>query len=102
MSVNPALGEERINELASEFWPVKPEPGSIADQLIKKGEARGEVRGEARGEARGERSGEMRLIRTLQSILHVPLSSDDELVGKGLEELRSISESHQQQILSRS
>ena len=102
MSVNPALGEERINELASEFWPVKPEPGSIADQLIKKGEARGEVRGEARGEARGERSGEMRLIRTLQSILHVPLSSDDELVGKGLEELRSISESHQQQILNRS
>ncbi len=51
MSVNPVLGEEKMNELLSEFWPVQPEPGSVADQLIKKGEARGEARGKARGVA---------------------------------------------------
>jgi hypothetical protein len=43
MSVNPAVGEEKMNELVSEFWPVQPEPGSVADQLIKNGEAKGEV-----------------------------------------------------------
>lgn len=41
MSVNPVVGEEKMSELVSEFWPVQPEPGSVADQLLKKGEARG-------------------------------------------------------------
>ncbi|MFN7875999.1 MAG: hypothetical protein ACK5PB_11815 [Pirellula sp.] len=34
-----------MSELVSEFWPVQPEPGSVADHFIKKGEARGEARG---------------------------------------------------------
>jgi hypothetical protein len=58
MSVNPVIGEEKMKELVSEFWPVQPEPGSVADQLIKKGEARGIAIGEARGEARGIAKGE--------------------------------------------
>ena len=53
MSVNPIIGEEKLDELANEFWPVQPEPGSVADQLLKKGQDRGEKIGEARGEARG-------------------------------------------------
>jgi len=87
----------KINELVSDFWPVQPEPGSVADQLIKKGEARGEIRGEARGEARAE----VRLIQTLQSILRIPQTPYEEFAGTKLEQLRSIAEDLQRQILSR-
>jgi predicted transposase/invertase (TIGR01784 family) len=52
MSVSPVVGEEKMKDLLSEFWPVQPEPGSVADQLIKKGEARGIAIGEAIGEVR--------------------------------------------------
>jgi hypothetical protein len=105
MSVNPVIGEEKMNDLASEYWPVQPEPGSVADQLIKQGEARGEVRGEARGEARGEEKGEkkasVRTIWILQSILGIPESSDDEFADKSLNELQVMIESLRAQIVSR-
>ena len=93
MSVNPVVGEEKMNQLFSEFWPVKHEPGSVADQLIKKGEAR--------GEARGEIKGEIKLIRTLQSIQGILQSTDERLSGKSLEELQAITESLQKQTVNR-
>lgn len=89
MSVNPILGEEKMSELVTEFWPVQPEPGSVADQLIKKGEARGEARGNAK------------TIRILQSILSVPQSTDQELSDKKPEELQATIEQLQQQIINR-
>lgn len=85
MSVNPIIGEEKMSELATEFWPVQPEPGSVAEQLIKKGEAR---------EKRNT-------IRILQSILHVPQSTDQELSSKKLDELQATIETLQQQIVDR-
>ena len=97
MSVNPVVGEEKLNQLFSEFWPVKPEPGSVADQLIKKGEARGRTE----GRTEGRKEGEIKLIRTLQSILGILQSTDDQLSGKKLEELQAITESLQNQIVSR-
>ena len=93
MSVNPIMGEEKVSELVTEFWPVQPEPGSVADQLIKKGEARGEARGEERGNAK--------TIRILQSILSVPHSTDQELSDKKPEELQAMIEQLQQQIINR-
>ncbi|TWT89410.1 Rpn family recombination-promoting nuclease/putative transposase [Neorhodopirellula pilleata] len=89
MSVNPIIGEEKFNEIVTEFWPVKPEPGSVADQLIRKGEARGETRGR------------VETIRILQSILGVPPSTDDSLAGKSLDEMQATIESLQQQIIDR-
>jgi hypothetical protein len=87
-----------MSETDSEFWPVQPEPGSVADQLIKKGEALGEARGEALGEARGKAN----TIRILQSILSVPQSTQEELSDKSLEELQvTIEQLHQQIIISR-
>lgn len=82
-----------MSETDWEFWPVQPEPGSVADQLIKKGEALGEARGEARGEAN--------TIRVLQSILSVPQSTKEELCDKSLEELQSTIEQLHQQIINR-
>ena len=93
MSVNPVVGEEKMNELVSEFWPVQPEPGSVADQLIKKGEARGEARGITLEKAN--------TIRILQSILGIPESSDEELTGKSLSEMQATIETLRKQIGSR-
>jgi hypothetical protein len=93
MSVNPVLGEKEMNDLVSEFWPVQPEPGSVADQLIKKGEARGRAQGRAQGTAN--------TIRTLQTILGIPPSSDEQLSGSSPEELQASIESLQQQIARR-
>lgn len=93
MSVNPILGEQQIDELVREFWPVQPEPGSVADQLLRQGEARGEVLGEARGLTAG--------IRALQEILGVPVATETQLTQRSVEELRTELESLQLQIARR-
>ena len=97
MSVNPVMGEEKMNEMVTEFWPVKPEPGSVADQLLQKGRAQGEEIGEARGEVRGH----AHTVRILQSVLGIPQTSDEELLGKNIEELQATIESLQQQVVQR-
>ena len=93
MSVNPVIGDEKMSELAAEFWPVQPEPGSVADQLIKKGEALGKELGKAQEKAN--------TIRILQSILNVPQSTDEELSDKTLNDLQAAIEALQQQIVNR-
>jgi predicted transposase/invertase (TIGR01784 family) len=98
MSVNPVVGEEKMKDLVSEFWPVQPEPGSVADQLIKKGEAIGEARGEARGKALEK----WNTIRTLQSILGLPESTDEDLYVKDLSELNAMIDAIRKQIVNRS
>ncbi|MFN7840352.1 MAG: hypothetical protein ACK5N9_01420, partial [Pirellula sp.] len=85
MSVNPVVGENEIQGIFSEFWPVKPEPGSVADQLLNK------------GRQEGQKEGEIKLIRTLESILGVSGEATD-LSDKSLEELQQITESLQERI----
>lgn len=97
MSVNPVMGEEKMSDLVTEFWPVQPEPGSVADQLIKKGEAKGE----ARGEARGERRASIETIRILQSILAEPESSDEVFANRSLADLKDTIQTLRDQILER-
>ncbi|MCU0720156.1 MAG: hypothetical protein MUC83_10675 [Pirellula sp.] len=86
-----------MSELVSEFWPVQPEPGSVADQLIKKGEARGEALGETRGKSEERRN----TIRILQSILGVAQSSDEEMAGKDLAALEVMIDELRDRISSR-
>jgi predicted transposase/invertase (TIGR01784 family) len=92
MSVNPAVGENEVQGIFAEFWPVKPEPGSVADQLLTKGRQEGRQEGEIKGE--------IKLIRTLESILGIEPTEPD-LSNKTLEELRSISEALQERIQRR-
>jgi hypothetical protein len=101
MSVNPVVGEEKMNDLVSEFWPVQPEPGSVADQLIKKGETRGIAIGEARGETRGKALEKWNTIRILQSILGLPESPNEEFADKDLSELQAMIETLRVQIVTR-
>ena len=88
MSVNPSVGENEVQGIFAEFWPVKPEPGSVADQLLTK------------GRQEGRQEGEIKLIRTLESILGIEPTEPD-LSNKTLEELRSISEALQDRIQRR-
>ena len=89
MSVNPVVGENEMKGIFAKFWPVKPEPGSVADQLLTKGRQEGEIKGE------------IKLIRTLESILGMK-SSESDLSGKTLEELQQITDSLQERIQQRS
>lgn len=102
MEDSKMAGEEKMKDLVSEFWPVQPEPGSVADQLIKKGEAIGIAIGEARCEARGEARANAKTIRMLQSILGLPESSDEEFAGKDLSELNAMIDALRVQIVNRS
>jgi hypothetical protein len=97
MSVNPVVGEEKMSDLVTEFWPVQPEPGSVADQLIKKGEARGEARGITLGEKRAS----IKTIRMLQSILGISESSDEEFAEKSVNDLEMIIETLRTKISNR-
>ena len=84
---------------------MQPEPGSVADQLIKKGEAKGIAIGEARGIAKGEERGKAverwNTIRMLQSILGLPESNEGELADKDLAELQVMIDSLRSQIVNR-
>ncbi|MEQ1827569.1 MAG: hypothetical protein ABL921_16540 [Pirellula sp.] len=94
MSVNRTIDAEQLHESIADFWPVKPEPGSVADQLIKKGENIGEARAEARGEARGK-------IRLLQQILRIPEITDAEFATLDSAALESILAELQSQLRTR-
>lgn len=96
--MDPVVREQKMSELVSEFWPVQPDPGSVADQLIKKGEERGE----ARGIALGEFLASANTIRILQSLLGLPESSNKELTSTILEQLQAAIEELRKQLSSRS
>ncbi|XZE17998.1 hypothetical protein SH449x_003280 [Pirellulaceae bacterium SH449] len=96
MSVNPVVGENEIQGIFSEFWPVKPEPGSVADQLLTKGRQEGHQE----GRQEGRKEGEIKLIRTLESILGISGEATD-LSDRSLEELQRITESLQERINQR-
>ena len=93
MSVNPKVGADPLDSLVEEFWPVEPEPGSVADQLIRQGEAIGE----ARGEAKEKRE----MIRMLQSMLGVSPTSHADLSGKSLVELQAMIDGLREQLVNR-
>ena len=58
--------------------------------------------GEAKGRIEGEARVRIELIRTLENLLQMQISSDAELRGKSLEELRQRAENLQELIRNRS
>jgi hypothetical protein len=90
MSVNRSINANKIQESIADFWPVQPEPGSVAEQLIQQGEALGEARGEARGR-----------IRMLQQILGLPEITDESFAQLVPPETESLLNELQQQLRNR-
>ena len=62
----------------------------------------GITEGEIKGEIKGKMEGEIKLIRALEEILQLPASTENDLVGKSLEELQAIAATLQSKIRSRS
>lgn len=58
--------------------------------------------GREEGLEKGQEQGEIKLIRTLQEILNLPTSDDNEFEGKTLADLQAITASLRDQILKRS
>jgi flagellar biosynthesis/type III secretory pathway protein FliH len=69
------------------IFPTQIEPGSIADQLLKKGREEGREEGELFGR-----------IRTLQSLLSLPRSTDEELRSHSQTDLESLATELQSQL----
>ena len=72
------------------IFPAQYEPGSIADQFIKKGRQEGLQEGRQEGLQEGLKEGEIHLIQTLQEILGLPVSDGATLEPRSLEQLQAI------------
>lgn len=57
--------------------------------------------GKIEGKFEGKIEGEIKLLRTLQLLLGVPASRDEELVGKSLQDLQSLTDQLQSQLRNR-
>jgi predicted transposase YdaD len=84
---------ETLSMTIQKLFQTQIEPGSIADQYMKKG------RQEGRQEGRKE--GEIQLIQTLQEILGIPTSDASSFQDLGLEQLQAITAGLRQQIRDR-
>ena len=56
----------------------------------------GERKGEIKGEIKGKIQGEIKLIRTLQELLHIPVSEEQDLRAMTLEQLEALTSSLQE------
>ena len=65
------------------------------------GKIEGEIKGKIEGKIEGEIKGKIELIRTLQGILNVPVSEEQDLCGMTLEQLEALTSSLQQKLRSR-
>jgi predicted transposase/invertase (TIGR01784 family) len=65
------------------------------------GEIEGEARGEAKGEIKGRMEGEIKLIRTLQGLLNLPVSAEQDLRGMTLEQLEALTSGLQERLRNR-
>jgi hypothetical protein len=72
---------------------------AIRDENWRLNAARRE--GEIQGEVKGKIEGEIKLIRTLQGILCVPVSEEEDLRGMTLEQLEALTGSLQEKIRNR-
>jgi len=88
-AVSPSIPLEVLEMTIEKIFPMQYEPGSIADQYIKK------------GRQEGLKEGEIHLIQTLQEILVLPLSDGATLEDRSLEELQAITGELRQQFRDR-
>ena len=96
-AVSPSIPLEVLEMNFEKMFPMQYEPGSIADQYIKKGRQEGLQE----GRQEGLKEGEIHLIQALQEILGLPLSDAATLEDRSLEQLQSITGKLRQQFRDR-
>ncbi|MFM7518284.1 MAG: hypothetical protein ACKO3V_15205 [Pirellula sp.] len=115
--VSPSITVEKLEMTIKKIFQTQIEPGSIADQYLRRGrmqgleEGRQEGRQEGKQEGRQEgmkqgileglKKGEIHLIQTLQEILGLPLGDPASFQDRSLEQLQAISTELRQQIRDR-
>jgi hypothetical protein len=93
-TVSPSLSVETLEMTIQKIFQTQIEPGSIADEYMKKGRLQ--------GIQEGLKEGNIQLIQTLQEILGLPTSEASTLEHRSLEQLQAITAELRQQIRDRS
>jgi len=93
-TVSPSISVETLEMTIQKIFQTQIEPGSIADEYMKKGRLQ--------GIQEGLKEGNIQLIQTLQEILGLPASEASTLVHRSLEQLQAITAELRQQIRDRS
>ena len=71
------------------------------NSAFREGEREGEIKGKVEGKVEGKIEGEIKLIRTLQGILHAPVSEEQNLRAMSLEQLEALTSSLQEKLRNR-
>jgi hypothetical protein len=93
-TVSPSISVETLEMTIQKIFQTQIEPGSIADEYMKKGRLQ--------GIQEGLKEGNIQLIQTLQEILGLPASEASTLEHRSLEQLQAITAELRQQIRDRS
>jgi predicted transposase YdaD len=92
-TASPSISMETLSMTIQKIFQTQIEPGSIADQYMKKGRQE--------GLQEGRQEGEIQLIQTLQEILGIPTSDASIFQDLGLEQLQAITAELRQQVRDR-
>jgi predicted transposase YdaD len=101
-TVSPSISVETLEMTIQKIFQTQIEPGSIADEYMKKGRLQGIQEGRQEGRQEGLKEGNIQLIQTLQEILGLPASEASTLEHRSLEQLQAITAELRQQIRDRS
>ena len=92
-TVSPSIPLETLAMTIQKIFPTQIEPGSIADEYMKKGRQE--------GKQEGLKEGQIQLIQTLQEILGLPLSDASTFQDRSLDQLQAITAELRQQVRER-
>ena len=96
-TVSPSIPMETLAMTIQKIFPTQIEPGSIADEYMKKGRQEGKQE----GKQEGLKEGQIQLIQTLQEILGLPLSDASTFQDRSLGQLQAITAELRQQVRER-
>jgi len=88
---------ETLAMTIQKIFPTQIEPGSIADEYMKKGRQEGKQE----GLKEGLKEGQIQLIQTLQEILGLPVSNASTIHDRSLDQLQAITTELRQQVRER-
>jgi predicted transposase YdaD len=108
-TVTPSIPMETLAMTIQKIFPTQIEPGSIADEYMKKGRLEGIQEGRQEGRQEGKQEGkqeglmegQIQLIQTLQEILGLPLSDASTFQDRSLGQLQAITAELRQQVRER-